>query len=129
MTQNNHLVTLTWGHEKDENFWIFHFREFRNCSITEVQKFFGKTWFFQIRKNFAKKFRNKFGSKNPVFEAKTGFGVPIFQKLQKITLKFYFLFLQKTRSYSNSNSNIQVQVRYAGPYSIKGSVPYHGTTL
>jgi len=41
----------------------------------EVGKFFGKTWFFQIRENFVKKVWVKnlcFWVKNPIVEAKTG---------------------------------------------------------
>ncbi len=50
--------------------WIFktlHFREFWKFSIFEAQKFFGKTYYLQICKNFAKK-RSKISSdQNPLF--------------------------------------------------------------
>jgi hypothetical protein len=74
-------------------------------------------------RNFAKKYgifeTPVFGSKNPIFKAKTGVSVnsefteysefvlfKIFQKLHKNYVKIQFLFLQKTHSDLNSNSNI-----------------------
>ncbi len=115
-------------------------RKFPNFSFLQVSELFGyrSLEFFWKTSKFAKIlqkiFGNKFGSKNPVFEAKTRvLGsktvisehskfkeysefvlFQIFRKLQKNDVKIEFLFLQKTCSDSNSDSNIRVQVWYAG---------------
>ncbi len=112
---------------------FFIFASFR---IVPLWKF-GKTRFSEFAKISRKKFGNMFGSKNPLFEAKTEVlgsntwvlwsktGVSLYSEFTEYSEFVLFRIfrnykkmmskLRKTHSDSNSDSNIWVRGRYAGP--------------